>query len=181
MIHKLQKYIRPSLGRGLGVGLVLLLSACASIGSPDGGPYDETPPRVVGSTPDNKSTGNSRKKIDIAFNEYIKMENASEKVVVSPPQIEMPNIRTAGKHVKIDLYDSLRANTTYTIDFSDAIVDNNEGNPLGKYTFSFSTGSEIDTMEVSGTVLNAENLEPIKGILVGLYAADPHSCSPHQR
>ena len=172
MIHKLQKYIRPSLGRGLGVGLVLLLSACASIGSPDGGPYDETPPRVVGSTPDNKSTGNSRKKIDIAFNEYIKMENASEKVVVSPPQIEMPNIRTAGKHVKIDLYDSLRANTTYTIDFSDAIVDNNEGNPLGKYTFSFSTGSEIDTMEVSGTVLNAENLEPIKGILVGLYAAD---------
>ena len=155
----------------LGMG-ILLLASCASIGSPDGGPFDDTPPQVVDSSPANKSTGNSRKKIDIVFNEYVKMENASEKVVVSPPQIEMPNIRSVGKHVKIDLYDSLRANTTYTIDFSDAIVDNNEGNPLGKYTFSFSTGEEIDTMEVSGTVLNAENLEPIKGILVGLYAAD---------
>ena len=65
--------------------------------------------------------------------------------------------------------DSLKANTTYTIDFSDAISDNNEGNPLGNYTYSFSTGTEIDTMEVSGYVYEAENLEPIKGILVGLY------------
>ena len=151
---------------------LLLLAACASIGNPDGGPYDEEPPRVVQCSPDNKATDNDKKKISILFNEYIKMENASEKVVVSPPQIEMPNIRAAGKRVKIDLYDSLRPNTTYTIDFSDAIVDNNEGNPLGKYTYSFSTGPEIDTMEVSGTVLNAENLEPIKGILVGLYPAD---------
>lgn len=150
----------------------ILLVACASIGSPDGGPYDETPPKVVQCTPDNKSTGNTKKKVSILFDEYIKMENASEKVVISPPQIEMPNIRTVGKRVKIDLFDSLRTNTTYTIDFSDAIVDSNEGNPLGKYTYSFSTGETIDTMEVSGTVLNAEDLEPIKGILVGLYAAD---------
>ena len=107
----------------------ILLVACASIGSPDGGPYDETPPKVVQCTPDNKSTGNTKKKVSILFDEYIKMENASEKVVISPPQIEMPNIRTAGKRVKIDLFDSLRANTTYTIDFSDAIVDSNEGNP----------------------------------------------------
>ena len=170
----LRKYILPSIqGRGLGAGLLLLLlSSCASIGSPDGGPYDETPPRVVECSPGNKSTDNDRRKISILFNEYIKMENASEKVVVSPPQIEMPNIRAVGKRVKIDLYDSLRANTTYTIDFSDAIVDNNEGNPLGKYTYSFSTGGDIDTMEVSGTVLNAENLEPVKGILVGLYPID---------
>ena len=166
-----QKYILPSLKRGWGVG-ALLVAACASIGSPDGGPYDETPPRVVQCSPANKATNVDQRKISILFNEYIKMENASEKVVVSPPQIEMPNIRAAGKRVKIDLYDSLQANTTYTVDFSDAIVDNNEGNPLGKYTYSFSTGSEIDTMEVSGTVLNAENLEPVKGILVGLHPAD---------
>ena len=172
ILHKLQRYIRPFLGRGMGVGFLLLLAACASIGTPDGGPYDETPPKVVQSTPKNKATNSDRRKISILFDEYIKIENASEKVVVSPPQKEMPNIRTVGKQVKIDLYDSLQANTTYTIDFSDAIVDNNEENPMGQYTFSFSTGETIDTMEVSGTVLNAENLEPIKGILVGLHAAD---------
>ncbi len=172
IIQWMQSYLRPSLGKGLGMGSVILLAACASIGSPDGGPYDETPPKVVECTPANKAVMNDKRKVSILFDEYIKMENASEKVVVSPPQIEMPNIRSVGKRVKIDLFDSLQANTTYTIDFSDAIVDNNEGNPLGKYTYSFSTGETIDTMEVSGTVLDAENLEPIKGILVGLYAAD---------
>ena len=151
---------------------VLLLAACASIGNPDGGRYDETPPKVLVSYPADKATNSDKKKISIAFDEYIKLENASEKVIVSPPQIEAPNIRADGKRVRIDLYDSLQANTTYTIDFSDAIEDNNEGNPMGNYTYSFSTGDEIDTMEVAGTVLNAENLEPIKGIMVGLYPAD---------
>ena len=175
-LTKQQNYIPPSLGRGKGVGplvmLFLLLAGCASIGNPDGGPYDETPPQIVQAAPEDKTVNNDKRKISILFNEYIKMENASEKVVVSPPQTEMPNIRAVGKRVKIDLFDSLQANTTYTIDFSDAIVDNNEGNPLGKYTYSFSTGEIIDTMEVSGTVLNAENLEPVKGILVGLHSAD---------
>lgn len=69
----------------------------------------------------------------------------------------------------VEFLDSLIANTTYTIDFGDAIVDNNEGNPLGQFSYAFSTGPEIDTMAVSGTVLNAENLEPIKGIQVGLH------------
>ena len=150
----------------------LLLAACASIGNPDGGRYDETPPKVLVSYPADKATNSDKKKISIAFDEYIKLENASEKVIVSPPQIEAPNIRADGKRVRIDLYDSLQTNTTYTIDFSDAIEDNNEGNPMGNYTYSFSTGDEIDTMEVAGTVLNAENLEPIKGIMVGLYPAD---------
>lgn len=150
--------------------VVLLVIACANIGSPDGGAYDETPPRVLTSMPENQAVNANRKKINIRFNEYIKIENASEKVVVSPPQVEMPSVRAVGKHVRIELFDSLQPNTTYTIDFADAIVDNNEGNPMGNYTFSFSTGPVIDTMEVSGYVLNAENLEPIKGVLVGLYA-----------
>jgi len=145
---------------------------CASIGSPSGGWYDEEPPKVLSYSPENKALGNSKKKITITFDEYIKLEKANEKVVVSPPQIEAPNIRADGKKIKIDLYDTLQPNTTYTIDFSDAIEDNNEGNPLGQFTYSFSTGDHIDTMEVAGTVLNAENLEPIKGILVGLYPAD---------
>lgn len=155
------------------VGLMLLfLAACASIGTPDGGIFDEIPPEVVSCSPADRSTGNTTRKMQIRFNEYIKLENANEKVIVSPPQLEPANIRVDGKSVKITLYDSLKANTTYTIDFSDAIVDNNEGNPMGHYTYSFSTGEEIDTMEVSGAVLNAENLEPVKGMLVGLYPLD---------
>jgi len=130
------------------------------------------PPMVVSSTPADRSVGNEHRKIRIRFNEFIKLENANEKVIVSPPQIEPANIRADGKSVKVTLYDTLQENTTYTIDFNDAIVDNNEGNPMGHYTYSFSTGEEIDTMEVSGTVLNAADLEPIKGILVGLYPCD---------
>lgn len=151
---------------------VWVVVSCASIGSPDGGRYDEEPPKVLSCTPENKAVNADKKKISIWFDEYIKLENANEKVTVSPPQAEAPNIRADGKRVRVDLYDDLLPNTTYTVDFSDAISDNNEGNPLGLYTYSFSTGSTIDTMEVSGIVLNAADLEPIKGIMVGLYPAD---------
>ncbi len=143
--------------------------SCANIGHPDGGAYDELPPKFVKSTPSPGSLNNTKKKIAIEFDEYIKLENALEKVVVSPPQMQQPEIKVSGKRVLVNLEDSLRANMTYTVDFSDAIVDNNEGNPLGDYTFTFSTGEVIDTMEVAGTVLDASNLEPVKGILVGLH------------
>ena len=149
--------------------LLLMLSACARMGNPDGGWFDEQPPRVVGSMPKEQSIGIGNKKITIFFDEYIKLDNPSEKVVISPPQLEQADIRTHGKRITVELKDSLKPNTTYTVDFSDAISDNNEGNPMGNYTFTFSTGDHIDTLEVGGTVLEAENLEPIKGILVGLY------------
>ena len=161
--------------------MLLLLAACASIGSPDGGIFDEIPPKVVECTPADRSISNTARKIQIRFNEYIKLENANEKVIVSPPQIEPANIRADGKSVRITLYDTLQENTTYTVDFSDAIVDNNEGNPMGNYTYSFSTGTEIDTMEVSGVVLNAADLEPVKGMLVGLYPIDSLFCDTIMR
>ncbi len=143
--------------------------ACASTGSPDGGPYDEEPPKFVRSNPMPNATNNTRKEVSIEFDEFINLENASEKVIISPPQREQPEVKTRGRRVVVEFLDSLIANTTYTIDFGDAIVDNNEGNPLGQFSYAFSTGPEIDTMAVSGTVLNAENLEPIKGIQVGLH------------
>lgn len=148
----------------------LLLVSCAKKGQPDGGWFDETPPKVIGASPADGAVNVNQKKINIYFDEFIKLDNPSEKVVVSPPQLEQPEIKGAGRRIQISLVDSLKANTTYTIDFSDAISDNNEGNPMGNYTYSFSTGAAIDTMEVSGHVLESENLEPIKGILVGLYA-----------
>ena len=146
-----------------------LISSCARMGSPDGGWYDDDPPRILGSTPNEQATDVTAKKITIFFDEYIKLEDPTQSVIVSPPQLEMPEIKAAGKKIVVELKDTLKPNTTYTVDFSDAISDNNEGNPLGNYTFTFSTGEQIDTYEVAGYVLDASNLEPVKGISVGLY------------
>ena len=149
--------------------IALAMIGCARMGSPDGGWYDDDPPKVVSCIPEDQATNISTKKITILFDEYIKLTDATNKVIVSPPQLEVPDIKATGKKIVVELQDSLVPNTTYTIDFSDAISDNNEGNPMGSYTYSFSTGERIDTFEVSGYVLDASNLEPIKGIMVGLY------------
>ena len=149
--------------------IACVVVGCARMGQPDGGWYDDDPPVVIGSDPADQSTNVKAKKISIYFDEFIKLEDATSKVTVSPPQLEMPEINATGKKIVVELQDSLKENTTYTIDFSDAISDNNEGNPLGNYTYSFSTGDQIDTLEVSGYVLDASNLEPVKGIKVGLY------------
>ncbi|MDO4195606.1 MAG: Ig-like domain-containing protein [Prevotellaceae bacterium] len=138
----------------------------------DGGWFDEDPPKVLGASPADKATNVKSKKISIVFDEFIKVENPNENVIVSPPQIEPAEIKAAGKKIVVELKDTLKENTTYTVDFSDAITDNNENNPMGNYTYSFSTGNSIDTLEVSGYVLDAETLEPIQGILVGLYEAE---------
>ena len=147
----------------------LLLAACARMGSPDGGWYDDDPPRVIGCSPADQATNVTSQKITIYFDEFIKLADATQNVIVSPPQLEMPEIKTQGKKIVVQLIDSLKPNTTYTVDFSDAISDNNEGNPLGNYTYTFSTGEQIDTFEVAGYVLSADKLEPIQGICVGLY------------
>ena len=153
----------------LAFGCLLLAVGCARMGSPDGGWYDDDPPVVLGSTPADKATGVKTKKINIYFDEYIKLADATQNVIVSPPQLEMPEIQAKGKKIVVELKDTLKPDMTYTIDFSDAISDNNEDNPLGNYTFTFSTGQQTDTLEVSGTVLSAENLDPVPSILVGLY------------
>lgn len=160
----------------MGLLCLILLASCARMGRPDGGWYDETPPHVVAAYPEDGGTNVTAKKVRILFDEFIKIENATEKVVVSPPQMEQAEIKSTGKRIEVQLKDSLLPNTTYTIDFSDAISDNNEGNPLGNYTYSFATGDHIDTLEVAGCVLQADNLEPVKGILVGLYGEMEDSC-----
>ena len=126
------------------------------MGSPDGGWYDETPPKVVSTSPKEGSVHVTDKKIYIQFDEFIKIDNPTEKVVISPPQIESPEIKSQGKRIMVELKDSLKPDLTYTVDFSDAISDNNEGNPLGNYTYSF------------------------KGILVGLYADHSDSIFRHK-
>ncbi|MDO4164817.1 MAG: Ig-like domain-containing protein [Bacteroides sp.] len=155
---------------GIVAGLAAALYSCASIGTLQGGPYDEDPPVFLKSSPTAGELHNTKKKLVLEFDEFIALSNASEKVVISPPQVQQPEITASSKKVIVKLNDTLKANTTYTIDFGDAIQDNNEGNPLEAFTFTFSTGDRLDTMAIAGTMLNAENLEPVKGMLVGLHA-----------
>ena len=150
--------------------LAISIYSCANMSRPGGGPRDETPPVFIKGVPAPGALNVSKQEIEIEFNEIIQVEKPSEKVIVSPPQKDMPEIRTSGRKVTVTLRDSLLPNTTYTIDFSDAIVDNNEKNPLYSFAYSFSTGSKIDSLQVSGILLNARDLEPITGMLVGLHS-----------
>lgn len=151
------------------VVVAAFLYSCASVGTLGGGDYDETPPKFLKGNPAPGELNASRKRVTIEFDEYLKLDKPQDKIVISPPQVKQANVRAVGKKVQIDLQDTLIPNTTYTIDFGDAIQDNNEGNPLENFVYTFSTGEQLDSMEVSGTVLNARNLEPIKGMMVGLH------------
>ena len=151
------------------VVVAAFLYSCASVGTLGGGDYDETPPKFLKGNPAPGELNASRKRVTIEFDEYLKLDKPQDKIVISPPQVKQANVRAVGKKVQIDLQDTLIPNTTYTIDFGDAIQDNNEVNPLEKFVYTFSTCEQLDSMEVSGTVLNARNLEPIKGMMVGLH------------
>lgn len=150
--------------------LALLAAACASIGRPEGGPRDELPPVFVRSTPMPGDTGVDARNITIYFDENVQLEDAFNKVVISPVQIQAPTVTANGRRVTVRLNDTIRPATTYTIDFGDAIKDLNEGNVLDGFALDFSTGGHIDTMRISGIVLQASNLEPAQGILVGAYS-----------
>ncbi len=152
------------------VGVVVLVCSCASIGRPEGGPRDETPPVYIRSNPAPGATGFSGTKIEAVFDENIKLEDIMNKVVVSPAQKQMPVISSNGRKLSVEIRDTLISNTTYTIDFSDAIRDLNEGNILDGFALDFATGDTIDTLRISGMVLQASNLEPAQGMLVGVYS-----------
>ena len=145
------------------------LMGCASMGTPGGGLYDETPPVLRSSEPKDGGINVSKKRIVLHFNENVKLNNATEKMTVSPPQEKSPTILSNAKTVSIELQDTLKPNTTYAIDLGDAVQDNNEGNPMEGLSLLFSTGDHIDSMQISGHLLNAEDLEPITGAYVGIY------------
>ncbi len=163
------RQLKHKIGWFAGSCLMLFLYACANIGTPNGGPYDEQPPKFVSSTPLPNQINYKGKRIEILFDELIQIEKPSENVIVTPPQKEMPEIRSAGRKAVVVLQDTLKENTTYTIDFTNSIVDNNEKNVLENFSFAFSTGDAIDTLAISGTLLNAENLEPMAGITIGVH------------
>lgn len=148
---------------------MLLISSCANMGSPSGGPRDEEPPRFVSSEPAMGATNVSKNKITLSFNELVNVKDAFSKVVVSPTSKVTPRVSSLGRRVTID-FDSLRPNTTYTVDFADAIEDNNEANKLQGFAYTFSTGEQLDSLRISGRVLSARALEPQQSMIVGVHA-----------
>ena len=154
----------------LTVAVGLLLVACATIGSPEGGPRDYTPPQVVKMSPEAGSVNFKGQKVEITFDEIINLKDQQKKVIISPAPKTQPMIRSVGKKITVEFREPLEENTTYVIDFSNAIEDNNEGNQLDGYAFAFSTGDQIDTLAVSGIVLRAKDLEPMQHVIVGLHS-----------
>ena len=146
-----------------------LLYACANMASPNGGPYDEQPPKFVSSTPAPGQLNYKGKKVEILFDELIQVDKPTENVIITPPQAMQPVIRANGRRVIVELEDTLRDNTTYTIDFTNSIADNNEKNIFENFSFAFSTGDQIDTLEISGVLLDAATLEPMPGITIGVH------------
>lgn len=148
----------------------LVLAGCANKGiGPQGGPKDSIPPVILKETPMNGTLRFQGDEIVLQFNEYIQLDDAQNKVLVSPPMPSAPIVKAVGKKVLVTFQDTLAPETTYSVDFGTAICDNNERNPLGNYVFSFSTGDVIDSLEVHGTLLHSQTLNPMQSVLVGLH------------
>ncbi|MDE5917958.1 MAG: Ig-like domain-containing protein [Duncaniella sp.] len=154
----------------LAVVAAAVTAACANMGRPEGGPRDETPPVYTGSNPAIGQLNVKQQKISVSFDENISLDDPTNKIVVSPAQKTQPAISSNGRNVTVELRDSLLPNTTYIIDFSDAVKDLNEGNVLDGLALDFSTGESIDSMRISGMVFEARNLEPAQGMIVGAYS-----------
>ena len=150
--------------------IALCIVGCANRGSgPQGGPKDETPPKIMKETPENGTLNYQKKTITVQFDEYIQLDKVQDNVLISPPQQRPPEVKAIGKRLSVEFEEDLQDSTTYTIDFGAAICDNNEKNPLRGYTFSFATGDVIDSLQIAGLMLNAEDLNPISGIIVGVH------------
>lgn len=149
--------------------LAFLMYHCANPVSPTGGAKDFTAPGVVSSSPANNSIFFDKSRITITFDEFVKLKNPNQQVLISPPLNKKPEYRLRGKSLIIDLQEELMPNTTYTIFFGNAIVDITEENPLANYLYAFSTGDHIDTLAIGGEVVNAFDLKPREGLFVMLF------------
>lgn len=149
---------------------LLLFTHCANQVAPTGGPKDVTPPKVIEAQPANHGTGFNGHRVEVTFDEYVTLNNASQEVLVSPPLSNKPDVKLNNKTVVIKLKEDLRPNTTYTIDFGEAVKDLHEGNTFKDYVYSFSTGEVLDTLTLAGTIIDAETQKPVEKCYVGLYA-----------
>lgn len=147
-------------------------SSCANTrGAPTGGPKDTIPPVVLNMEPDSNAINFPvvKGKITITFDEYVQLKDPSKNIILSPPQKKRPKTSIKGKSIVVTFEEPLDSNTTYSLNFGNAIVDNNESNPLPFFTYTFSTGTTIDTMMLSGNVYDYATLLPVEGATVSLY------------
>lgn len=162
--------MRALLFGALALAAASILFSCASIGNPSGGPRDEDPPVFVSANPPMGSVNIDPSRITLTFNELVNVKDAYSNVVVSPVPSAMPRVSSSGRRIIVNFQDTLIPNTTYTIDFSNSIEDNNESNKLQGFSYIFSTGPELDTLSIGGMVLSSRDSEPMQGILVGAYS-----------
>jgi len=149
----------------------LALISCANRGmGPQGGPKDSIPPVALKSEPELGALEFKGKRIEITFNEHLQLNDLGNNLLMSPPQQNPPDVKARGKKLVVQFQDTLLDNTTYTIDFGSAVCDYTEKNPIHGFYFYFSTGTEIDTLEWVGRVFDAENLNPLSGISVGIHS-----------
>jgi hypothetical protein len=152
-----------------GFAWVVIVSSCANQGMPTGGPRDSIPPVLTGTFPSYKSLNFRGNEVRLTFNEYIVPDQVSEQLVISPPLEKRPVILTKSRTLIVRFNESLQDSLTYSMDFKNSIVDNNERNPLEKLRFIFSTGDRLDSLRVAGKVVNAFNMEPLENTLVMLH------------
>ncbi len=161
--------MRNSILKSVSILIVSLLWSCAQIVAPTGGKKDSNPPELVGVNPANETKRFSKSKILFTFNENVQVTKVDEQVIISPPVNRKPDITAQGKELTVRFYETLQPNTTYTINFGNALGDNTENNTLSNLTYVFSTGDEIDSNQIKGRITNSFTNKPEKGITVGLY------------
>lgn len=150
----------------------MLLVGCAVQSTPDGGEKDTTPPTIVSTTPENRTTGFNSSTIEIEFDEYVKVDGFTSQFISSPPLKHKVEYKLKKKTLYLELTDTLRPNTTYTFSFGNAIKDITEGNAQTEFKYVFSTGAILDSQIVSGSVIDAYSTLDQKQVMVALYPAD---------
>ncbi|MFW6257492.1 MAG: Ig-like domain-containing domain, partial [Prolixibacteraceae bacterium] len=152
-----------------GFAWIIIVSSCANQGMPSGGPRDSIPPVLVSTSPRYKSLNFGGDEVRLTFNEFIIPDQVSEQLVISPPIEKRPTILMKSKTLIVRFPESLQDSMTYSLDFKNSVVDNNEQNPIEDLRFIFSTGDELDSLRVAGNVMNAFNMEPLENVLVLLH------------
>lgn len=154
--------------------IIICFSNCAKRGYITGGDIDTIPPVALSFQPKNSSTNFNQKEFKITFDEYIKLKNINQNLIISPPMENMPDVTpmgSASKVLTVKIKDTLSPNTTYSFNFGESITDNNEGNVFPQFKYIFSTGDYIDSLTVSGTIKSANQLKPDNFINIMLYDA----------
>ena len=155
---------------------IVVISGCAKRGSPSGGPVDSIPPVLINASPKINSTNFDSKEIRLTFDEFVKLDKVEEQLIISPPidksSYEVKPLSGVTKKVFLEFIDSLETETTYSINFGNSIKDNNEGNPLTFFSYTFSTGETIDSLYVRGNISDAFDRDTDNYISIHLYRID---------